>query len=136
MPDTSLTTGQRIKKRRKELKLTQSALAFRIGTDTSTISKWESDIHIPDGDNLIALAVELETMPEWILTGKEPLEANTARLASLIGGEAAMLHHRYQALLPANRQMIDKMIEGFLLMQEQSGPQTQDGTEIDSDKAR
>ncbi|HHR5857963.1 TPA: LexA family protein [Providencia alcalifaciens] len=63
--------GDRIKLRRKELKLKQSDLAKKIGVTGSAISQWESGVTEPDGGNLIALASSLGCTPEYLLSGKE-----------------------------------------------------------------
>lgn len=64
------TIGQRIRKRRKELKITQGALGSRIGLSGSSISQWEDDKTSPNGDNLLNLARELQVPPEFILYGE------------------------------------------------------------------
>ncbi|WP_272671311.1 LexA family protein [Providencia sp. PROV138] len=63
--------GDRIKLRRKELKLKQADLAKKIGVTGSAISQWESGVTEPDGGNLIALASSLGCTPEYLLSGKE-----------------------------------------------------------------
>jgi len=66
--------GTRIKQRRKELGLTQSAVGRSIGVSKATVSLWENDVTAPNGANLQALAKVLQQSAEWILTGKEPNE--------------------------------------------------------------
>ncbi|MCW2255759.1 SOS-response transcriptional repressor LexA [Providencia alcalifaciens] len=63
--------GDRIKLRRKELKLKQADLAKKIGVTGSAISQWEGGVTEPDGGNLIALASSLGYTPEYLLSGKE-----------------------------------------------------------------
>ena len=65
-----LTTGQRIKKLRKERGYSQEQLAEIIDCHTTAIAKWESDSRIPRGDNLVALAVALDVPVVELLTGK------------------------------------------------------------------
>ncbi|MBR4607380.1 MAG: helix-turn-helix transcriptional regulator [Lachnospiraceae bacterium] len=50
------TLGKFIANRRKHLRLTQEALAQRIGVSKSAIAKWETDGGVPDRDNLKRLA--------------------------------------------------------------------------------
>ncbi|HCI7003619.1 TPA: XRE family transcriptional regulator [Klebsiella pneumoniae] len=72
--------NERIRKARREIKMTQEALAKRIGLTKATISMWESGNTAPNGKNLINLAEALNVSPEWLLTGKEtdkkPVESN------------------------------------------------------------
>lgn len=117
MSITESTPGSRIKKLRTDLKMTQAQLAAKFRADTSTISKWESDIHVPEGTHLVELAIHLHSTPEYILHGKDSGEATTARLAALIGEEAAILHQRFESLSPANKVAAAAVIEGLLKSQ-------------------
>lgn len=64
------TIGMRIRKRRKELKLTQESLGNKIGVKGGAISQWESDQTAPNGDNLLSLSQALSCAPEFILYGE------------------------------------------------------------------
>ncbi|CNL94808.1 TPA: helix-turn-helix domain-containing protein [Yersinia enterocolitica] len=64
------TVGQRIRKRRKELRITQETLGNRIGVKGAAVSQWEDDKTAPNGDNLLSLARELQCAPEFILYGE------------------------------------------------------------------
>ncbi|MBC3250481.1 helix-turn-helix domain-containing protein [Serratia fonticola] len=64
------TIGQRIRRRRKDLKLTQATLGARIGVAGGAVSQWEDDKTAPNGDNLLSLARELGCQPEFILYGE------------------------------------------------------------------
>lgn len=67
--------NERIRARRKELKLTQSVLAKLIGVNRVTVTGWESGDYKPGGENLQALAAALECNPQWIVDGKgDPLD--------------------------------------------------------------
>jgi len=68
--------GKRIKQRRKELGLSQDALARRMGyTDRSIIAKFETGRSVPDG-KLPELAAALETTPAYLLgTLQEKLDS-------------------------------------------------------------
>lgn len=65
------TIGMRIRKRRKELRLTQAALGVKIGVKGGAISQWEDDKTNPKGDNLLSLARALQCSPEHILYGED-----------------------------------------------------------------
>ncbi|MCL2899760.1 helix-turn-helix domain-containing protein [Brenneria tiliae] len=72
------TPGERIRARRKELKLTQRALAKLIKVSHVTVSQWETNDSEPGGKNLFALSSSLQCSPTWILYGdsdQQPGEA-------------------------------------------------------------
>ncbi|HEF8785105.1 TPA: helix-turn-helix domain-containing protein [Providencia alcalifaciens] len=60
----------RIKARRLQLNLTQEVLAKKLGVSRVSVTKWETGMAKPDGENLQNLAHALETSAEWILYGK------------------------------------------------------------------
>lgn len=60
----------RIRSRRKALKITQDDLGRRIGVTKATVSLWENGTNQPNGANLQKLAASLQCTPRWILTGK------------------------------------------------------------------
>jgi DNA-binding XRE family transcriptional regulator len=70
------TFGQRIRKYRKSLGLTQEDLAGRINLTREAISKWESgaseNIKL---DNLMALCKVFSLSAEELITGKKPKDA-------------------------------------------------------------
>jgi phage repressor protein C with HTH and peptisase S24 domain len=63
--------GDRIRSRRKELKLTQKNVADAIKVTPSSITQWELGMNTPKGKNLINLSKTLNCSPEWLLSGKE-----------------------------------------------------------------
>lgn len=66
--------GKRIADRRKELGLSQGAVAKHVGINRVSVSNWETDGKngtSPKGANLIALTEILNCTPEWLLTGEE-----------------------------------------------------------------
>lgn len=64
------TIGSRIAQKRKELGLTQEALAAQLGISSQAVSKWENDISAPDISLLPALAKALNCTTDELLTGK------------------------------------------------------------------
>ena len=66
---------ERIQKRRKELGLTQQALADLVGVSKGTISQWESGDYSPGGQNLVNLAKSLAVSPDWLINGKELMKS-------------------------------------------------------------
>ena len=61
---------ERLKKRRKDLGLTQADIYRAVGVSNYTVSSWESGKHKPEGENLMALCNILGCDPDWLLTGK------------------------------------------------------------------
>ncbi|TBL95143.1 helix-turn-helix domain-containing protein [Hafnia alvei] len=62
--------SDRIRNRRKELKLTQLALAKLVGVNRVTVTGWESGDYQPGGANLQSLALALRCNPLWLMDGK------------------------------------------------------------------
>lgn len=65
------TIGERIRLRRKELKLTQRELGKRVGVSHVAISQWEKEDTEPKGDNLLALSSILGYSAVYILKGED-----------------------------------------------------------------
>lgn len=64
------TIGQRIKERRKHLKLTQVDLARKMnGVSHAAISQWENDSTKPNAENLFELSIILNCDFSWLLRG-------------------------------------------------------------------
>jgi SOS-response transcriptional repressor LexA len=65
------SVGERIRARRKELRLTQKDLSAKVGVSHVSISQWEKDETSPRGENLLALARALGVTANFISTGEE-----------------------------------------------------------------
>ncbi len=66
------TVGERISYLIKKRGINQSILAKKIGVSSQAVNQWISgSVKKISGVNIIKLAMELESTPEWILTGKE-----------------------------------------------------------------
>lgn len=61
--------NERIRTRRKELKLTQAVLAKLVGVNRVTVTGWESGDYEPGGSNLQALSAALKCNPQWLIDG-------------------------------------------------------------------
>lgn len=73
----TMTIGERIRARRKELKHTQRTLAKALKISHVSVSQWERDDSEPTGKNLLALTKVLQCSPLWVLYGdddKQPEE--------------------------------------------------------------
>lgn len=76
--------GERIRAKRKELKLTQQALAELAGVNRVTVTGWEKDDYQPNGANLQALADALKCDPTWLVSGKgEPFNPPELKAVSV-----------------------------------------------------
>ncbi|MFZ4170931.1 LexA family protein [Enterobacter ludwigii] len=77
--------NDRIRERRKELKLTQHALAEMAGVNRVTLTGWEAGSYQPNGANLYALSRALKCSQEWLMTGasEEAEEPAPQKLTSL-----------------------------------------------------
>lgn len=81
-----MTLGQRIQQLRKEHGMSQEALGEQLGVSRQAISKWESDITIPEIDKLIALA-KLFGVSVGILLGVEEDEPSAPAAEELTDRE-------------------------------------------------
>jgi len=68
--------ADRLRERRKKLKLTQKQLSKMVGVSHVTISQWESSDTSPNGENLYQLAAALKCDSSWLLKGGHPYEVN------------------------------------------------------------
>ena len=64
------TIGSRIKKLRKEKKLTQGKLGDLVGVSDVTIGFWEKDVNEPKYENLETLSKMLDTSIEYLKYGE------------------------------------------------------------------
>lgn len=62
--------NERIKARRAQLNITQLSLAKMLGVSRVSVTKWETGVTKPDGENLHMLAKALDVSPEWLLFGE------------------------------------------------------------------
>ncbi|MGK3129207.1 helix-turn-helix domain-containing protein [Pantoea sp. C8B4] len=64
------SVGERIRSRRKTLKLTQQGVASGIGVSHVAVSQWEKEETLPRGENLLRLAELLQCTAAWIIDGE------------------------------------------------------------------
>ncbi len=64
------TLGFRLKKRRKELGLTQREIADEVGVSSVAVTYWEKDLTSPLGAHMNKLCKLLQCTDEWLLYGK------------------------------------------------------------------
>lgn len=68
---TNIALEKRLKKRRKELGISQEELGKIVGVSTTSIQNWEAGTW-PKGDYVIALAEALNCSLDWLLMNKGP----------------------------------------------------------------
>ena len=80
----TVTIGERIKQRRKELKISADELGKRLGKDRSTVFRYENgDIEKLPIDILEPIAKALQTTPEYLM-GWEKVQKNNDAIADII----------------------------------------------------
>jgi len=72
-----MSLGERIRKRRHVLKLTQQQLAEAIGLTSQHVSAIEQDKRAPSLPSLARLAEELGVTIDYLVTGKESVITDT-----------------------------------------------------------
>lgn len=70
------TIGERIRKLRKDKKLTQKDLAKILGISDAAIVHWEKDVNIPKLEHLNIMAPTLNTTIDYIMYGKSDTSDN------------------------------------------------------------
>lgn len=66
-----MTLGEKIKKYRQKLGLSQEQLAEKINVSRQAITKWENDSGIPDIDNLISLSKVMGISLDELVMGEK-----------------------------------------------------------------
>ncbi|KGT90982.1 LexA family transcriptional regulator [Enterobacter cancerogenus] len=98
------SAGERIRSRRKALKLTQLVVASGIGVSHVAVSQWEKDETVPRGENLLRLAELLQCTAAWIIDGEgevftAPLNVSDVSALPLITLAQAVAWMQEQRLL-------------------------------------
>lgn len=95
-----LTFGERLRRLRRERRLTQAQLGEKIGNDGAYVSRLENDETKPGFDKLAALATALDTQV-GVITGEQAEDVEAAIWASDLDDEAKRLLVRmYRELRP------------------------------------
>lgn len=108
---------ERIRQRRRELGLTQQALADKAGVNRVTVTGWEKGDYLPNGVNLQELAKALVTDARWLTDGVTNTETNV-RFSKFNNphGEYPLISwvsagNWCEAIEPYHRKSIDKWYE-------------------------
>ena len=97
---------ENLRLKRKERGLSQEELASRLHVVRQTISKWEKGMSVPDSEQLIKIAVILETTVSELLGTQVENEEEPNRLAkelSRINTQLAIRNHRTRRVLKCGR---------------------------------
>ena len=78
-----MTLGQRIKSLRKQENITQERLAELLSVSPQAVSRWETDVAMPDISLLPALANLFRVSTDYIL-GMEDYQKNTVYRRSVV----------------------------------------------------
>ena len=93
---------ENLRLKRRERGLSQEELASRLHVVRQTISKWEKGISVPDSEQLIKIAVILETTVSELLGTQVENEEESNQLAkelSRINTQLAIRNHRTRRVL-------------------------------------
>lgn len=104
-----MTTGQRIKNRRKNIGFSAEKLAELLGVSPATIYRYESgDIEKVPGDRLGAIAKALQTTPAFLMGWGDDVASNNVNTVSLPydDGVFPQLLKTYQELNADGRQKV------------------------------
>ena len=107
-----MSKGERIRELRKLKGISQEEMAKLLNTTKQTISKYENGVvsNIPS-DRIEAMAVLLDTTPEYILGWETSPEEQAERDASILMDEDAMfVAYSYQALNAESKKAVKQMI--------------------------
>lgn len=101
--------GQRIKSRRKELKITLKQIEEKCGIATGNLSGIETGRYLPSAVALIELSKILECSTDWILTGKS-LKSTNIEMFDIKESEKRLLDN-YRCLNTDNQEEVLDYIE-------------------------
>lgn len=104
-----LSIGARLRARRRELGLSQSDLARKLGVSFQQVQKYESGANRISASTLIAAARALETSPAWLLGDEVPPSAEEAELMRALTRPDAL------DMLQAFNAIVDPRTRGALL---------------------
>lgn len=103
-----MTKGERIKRKREELNISQTDLANQVGISKQTLYKYENDIvtNIPS-DVIEKLAKKLECDPAYIMGWEDVVAEYDSRDVD----RAIELYARYAKAIPEIRSAVDSLLK-------------------------
>lgn len=114
-----MTIGQRMKQRRKELKMSADELGNRLGKDRSTIYRYEKgDIENLPLDILEPIAEALQTTPQYLMGWEQVQKKNDALTDAVIrmrtDNEFFSVVEGLNRLNPAQLASVKQIVDTFL----------------------
>lgn len=100
--DLSRTVSSRLRKRRSELKLSQAALAERVGVSVELVSRIERGRCLPSIGTLVGLCDALSVSPNELLGYEARPERDADRLAAML-----------RAMSPGQRREVERIAEAL-----------------------
>lgn len=98
--DTQMDIGERIRRRREELGLSQSELARRVGyTSRSTINKIEKDAHGISQEKIVAIAKALRTTPSYLMGWEDEEVASLTAMQEETMAKFLLLSYEHQLVV-------------------------------------
>ena len=124
-----MTLGQRICQYRKQLNISQEELGDRLGVSRQAVSKWETDLSVPDMNNLLALAREFGiSVAELTETPENPDTDEADSVPPLPIQAPAKSRSTWKKVLIAIFVLFILFLAGFLLNSRRNAEQLTAGT--------
>lgn len=116
----AMKMSERIRRSRRRVDLSQTALAARVHVKRSAVSNWESvnDIQ-PSLQNLVAISKVCGVSFDWLATGRGPMGAKTESLEDVPAADAELvdapdereLLAMFRSLPIKSRQLVIALVE-------------------------
>lgn len=104
------TLGERIKKRRKEINMSQSSLAEKVGLSYAQIGRYETKGVQPSADVLKSIAEVLDMSVDYLMYGSSDDKAN----ASLLDKELINQFKAIEEMEEKDQWVIKELIDAFI----------------------
>lgn len=109
--NTDISIGTRIKNRRKEMNITQTAIQEKTGISSGNLSGIENGRYLPSTTALIGLSEVLNCSIDWILKGDSSISKNEGNFDIKESKEDAQLLDQFHALAEEDQEEILMMIQ-------------------------
>lgn len=98
--------GEKLRKTRKEKKLTQRQLADLIGAKHNSVSNWETGINRPDPDTIGLICGVLQISPNDLLISQVPASPHAEPDFPPLSPDESQLIHLYRSVNPDGQSRI------------------------------
>jgi len=105
------TIGQRIRARRRELKLTQEEVAKKVGVSSVAVGHWEKDTNEPSGTNLHALAKVLRVTIDDLIQDSSSVRERPASYNATLSDEALEVARAFERSSPEMKAAALRLLE-------------------------